>query len=106
MTRNEGANQDYFEKFLEEKFSRVFERLDIIDRKSDRRDLDVNMLDTTNKAEIHGVKVRVMAVETQIGNVRLLLKSGMWALGATGAAVTWALGVWGHVAAMVKDVAL
>ncbi len=99
-------DEGYFEKFLDERFNRLHERLDIIERKSDRRDLDVNMLDTTNKAEIHAVKLRVIGVENKIGNVQLLLKAAMWVLVTGGGFLSWALGIWGHLAAAVKGVTL
>lgn len=105
MAKKLAASFDsYFEKFLEEKFDRVFDQLDEIKASRDRRDRDVNLMDTTNKAEIKVVKDRVIAVETQLGNVKFLLNSAMWAATAIGVFISWALGVWGHIASALKNV--
>ncbi|TBH23646.1 hypothetical protein ELG64_09075 [Rhizobium leguminosarum] len=105
MAKKLAASFDsYFEKFLEEKFDRVFDQLDEIKSSRDRRDRDVNLMDTTNKAEIKAVKDRVIAVETQLGNVKFLLNSAMWVVTGVGVFISWALGVWGHIASALKNV--
>ncbi|MEH2700217.1 hypothetical protein GFL93_09425 [Rhizobium leguminosarum bv. viciae] len=105
MAKKLAASFDsYFEKFLEEKFDRVFDQLDEIKSSRDRRDRDVNLMDTTNKAEIKAVKDRVIAVETQLGNVKFLLNSGMWVVTGVGVFISWVLGVWGHIASALKNV--
>lgn len=88
---------DYFVQLLDERFSRLHERLDSMEKRSERRDHEVNMLDTTNKAEIKAVKDQVIQLQTQMGNVKLLLKAAMWVVTAVGGFVTWAAGLWEHI---------
>lgn len=104
MNKPRDQASNYFEKFLEEKFDRVFEQLDEIKASRDRRDRDVNLMDTTNKAEIKAVKDRVIAVETQMGNVRLLLRAAMWVFAAGGGLILWSLNFVGHVVDVVKKI--
>ncbi|MGO8502763.1 hypothetical protein AB9F35_14860 [Rhizobium leguminosarum] len=102
MSKPRDQESKYFEKFLEEKFDRVFEQLDEIKASRDRRDRDVNLMDTTNKAEIKAVKDRVIAVEMQMGNVRLLLRAAVWVFAAGGSLILWSLNIVGHVVDVVK----
>lgn len=108
MARAETSTQLYFEKFLEEKFSRVFERLDTIERKSDRRDIDVNMMDTANKAESKSIKDLIEDVasrfeaitdaqDKRIQHLEWILRSFLYVIGLLAAALTWASGIWKNV---------
>lgn len=93
---------NYFERLLDERFDRLHERLNDMDKRFERRDFEVNMLDTTNKAEIKSVKDRVIVVETEIGKVRYLLKAALWVITAVGGVVSWAFDLWGSIASALK----
>lgn len=98
-------SQKYFEKFLEERFDRVFERLDVIKKKSDRRDLDVNMMDTINKSETKAIKDLIEKVadefaaitdaqDKRIQNLEWIIKSIVWVIATVSGFILWVTGVW------------
>jgi hypothetical protein len=104
MTTPKKQQDTYFERLLDAKFDRVHEKLDEMKTRMERRDIEVNLLDTTNKAELKAVKDRVIAVETELGNVRYFLKAAVWTIGTVGAVLSWLFDAWGHLSTAVRNV--
>ncbi|ANL71938.1 hypothetical protein AMC83_CH01955 [Rhizobium phaseoli] len=102
-TKSSPENQ-WFVKLLDERFDRLHNRIDAMEEGRERRDRDVNLMDTINKAEIKTVKDRVIAVETELGNVRYLLKAAVWAVSALGAVLSWAFDLYGHITTAIRSV--
>jgi hypothetical protein len=108
MTKNAGDPNSYFEKFLEEKFTRVFGKLDSIDQDNHQRRLDVNMMDTANKAESKAIKDLIEEVrdtfisitdaqDQRIQRLEWILKTFVWLVITVSGGITWFSGIWKNV---------
>ena len=104
MAAKSSRENEWFVKLLDERFDRLHNRIDAMEEGRERRDRDVNLMDTTNKAEIKAVKDRVIAVETELGNVRYLLKAAVWVVTAIGGVLSWAFDLYGHIASAIRNV--
>jgi hypothetical protein len=102
MPQKAPPHDEWFKKYLDESFRQVHARLDQMELNREKRDLAVNLMDTTNKAETHAVKDQVVRLSDRVKRLEWMVQAAVWAVVAIGGLVTWSMNVWASVTSVFK----
>lgn len=108
--RSQTPQETYLLELLDERFARVHDRFDVIEKRVIQRELDQNMMDTAQHAEAKAIKDQIEkvgdafrdsieALDQRVQTLEWILKSALWLVSTVAAGVALVAGIWKSIRA-------